>query len=201
MDTAIPLFPGEHYHVFNRGINKARVFFDPDNFEYFVRLCEKYIAPSADIYAYCLIANHYHLLVRMREGRTVRPLPGHSDKQAQIWSQPFSNMFNAYTKAINTRYSRTGALFQRTFHRRRITTPSQLLYLVRYIHLNPQAHGVVEDFREWPYSSYCALRSSTRTWLDRNAVMEWFGNSVQFEEFHMASDGRNVELQVKDVDL
>ncbi len=56
--------------------------------------------------------------------------------------------------------------------------------LIFYIHFNPQKHKFVDDFREWPWSSYGALRASADTRLKRTEVMKWFGGEGQFEAFH-----------------
>jgi hypothetical protein len=71
-------------------------------------------------------------------------------------SNAFSNFFNAYAKAINKAYGRTGSLFQHPFGRVPVLTQTHLTRLVCYIHFNPQRHGLISDFREWPYSSYHA---------------------------------------------
>jgi hypothetical protein len=55
---------------------------------------------------------------------------------------------------------------------------------VHYIHFNPQRHGFVSDFREYPYSSYYAMLSSKPTKLERQKVLEWFGGKAQFEKRH-----------------
>ena len=103
--------------------------------------------------------------------------------------QRVSNLLNAYAKAINQAYQRTGALFQRPFGRIAVNSDAYFLRVVAYIHQNPQKHGLVADFRTWPYSSYGALLSNQPTRLTRNEVLEWFGGSGQFEAFHAQSIG------------
>jgi hypothetical protein len=90
-------------------------------------------------------------------------------------SQYFSNLFNAYTKAFNKAYNRTGALFQRPFGRIEVTSDPYFVWLVTYIHQNSQKHGFVDDFRTWPYSSYHTLLSTKPTRLKRDDVLMWFG--------------------------
>ena len=75
-------------------------------------------------------------------------------------SQQFGNLFNAYSKAMNKAYGRTGSLFERPFERIEITSKSHLFHLVPYIHRNPQTHHLIADFREWPFSSYHTLCST-----------------------------------------
>src|SRR5690625_3170448 len=86
------------YHIFNRGNNKQPIFLEDANYFYFLKLVKKHILPIADIYSYCLLNNHFHLLVKIKEECEKNP------------SQSFSNLFNAYSKAFNKRYKRTGSL-------------------------------------------------------------------------------------------
>ncbi len=105
-------------------------------------------------------------------------------------SQKFGNFLNAYAKSINKAYDRTGSLFQQRFGRIEVTSNAHFLRLIAYIHRNPQKHGFVDDFREWPYSSYHAILSQKDTRLKRDEVLAWFGEGAQvdarkqFIEFH-----------------
>lgn len=114
----------------------------------------KYIEPIADTYAFCLLKNHFHFLVRVRPVEEQKP-PDHPKPPSQV----FSNLFNAYAKTINLAYNRTGALFQRPFGCIPVTTNACFLHLVAYIYQNPQKHHFVADFRQWPYSSDSLLLS------------------------------------------
>ena len=58
---------GYFYHIYNRGNNSEKIFFSEENYAYFLKLLTKYIFPVADIYAYCLLNNHFHILVRIKE--------------------------------------------------------------------------------------------------------------------------------------
>jgi hypothetical protein len=72
----------------------------------------KNIEPVAETYAYCLIKNHFHLLIRVRMGWVTQPGQTFGVLTPKLVMQQFSNFFNAYTKAFNKAYNRTGALFQ-----------------------------------------------------------------------------------------
>ncbi len=98
--------------------------------------------------------------------------------------QPFSNCFNAYTKAFNKRNQRTGALFERPFGRKLVDSPRYFHNLVVYIHRNPQNHGLVDDFRDWPYSSYDAILSEKPTQVARAAVIDWFDTPADYRYAH-----------------
>ena len=98
--------PGVVYHVFNRGNNNENIFIEEKNYYYFLNLVKKHILPIAEVYCYCLLKNHFHLLVRIKDSLQIL-----ERFQTKPYT-PFSNMFNSYTKSINKMYNRTGSLFQ-----------------------------------------------------------------------------------------
>jgi REP element-mobilizing transposase RayT len=190
MTITVPLLPGRYYQIFNRGNNRENIFHEERNYDYFPRLFTKYILPIADTYAYCLLKNHFHFLIRIKDDlsglKTITGLLDPTDRsglenpsdlknltglsnRSEI-SKPFSIFFNAYAKAFNRAYARTGALFQRPFGRILIANQAHLVHLIAYIHQNPQKHGFVSDFREWPYSSYHVILSSEAPFPQRASV-------------------------------
>ncbi len=175
MSRPDPLLSGQYYHIYTRGNNRENIFVQERNYRHFLGLYARHIGPVADTYAYCLLRNHLHLLVRIKD----QDLVGLGKP-----SQAFSNLFNAYAKAFNKAYQRTGALFQRPFGRIPVTSDAYFVYLVTYIHRNPQKHGLVDDFRAWPYSSYHVLRSTKPTHLQRDDVLAWFGGLAGLEAAH-----------------
>lgn len=179
MPRLTPLRCGKYYHIFNRGNNREDIFIEDRNYRYFLKLYARHIVPVADTYAYCLLRNHFHFLVRIKD---LPDFPGPS--RAKKPSQHFSNLFNAYAKAFNVAYDRTGALFQRPFGRIEIASDAYFVQVVVYIHHNPQKHGFVEDFRTWPYSSYRTLLSARPTRLRRDDVLAWFQGVEHFEDLH-----------------
>jgi REP element-mobilizing transposase RayT len=170
------LQPGVYYHIYNRGNNRENLFVENRNYPYFLTLYEKHITPIADTYAYCLMRNHFHLLVRIKETSQVL-------KTCEV-SQKFSNFFNAYAKAINKGYGRTGSLFEERFGRIPVMSTSYFENLIFYIHFNPQKHCFVTDFREWYWSSYQELIGNGPTGLKRDDVLCLFGDVQGFEDFH-----------------
>jgi REP element-mobilizing transposase RayT len=189
MQTVIPLEPGQYYHIYDRGVNRANIFIEERNYAYFMQLYAKHIAPVADTFAYCLLRNHFHLLVQIRTDRDPRDQTDAVSKTDAVLetasvSKAFNNWLNAYAKAINKAYGRTGSLFQHHFGRLRVTSDRYFVALVHYIHYNPQKHGFAKDFREWPYSSYHALLSDKTTQLKRTAVLNWFGGPQALRQFH-----------------
>lgn len=96
---------GHFYHIYNRGNNGGNIFFEEANYHYFLKLLAKYIYPIADIYCYCLMKNHFHLLVRIKEIQDVKIEElsyATTEKPLRLnASSQFSRMFNAYSQAVN----------------------------------------------------------------------------------------------------
>jgi REP element-mobilizing transposase RayT len=189
MTTPPPLLYDQYYHIFNRGNNRENIFIEERNYLYFMELYVHHIASVANTYAYCLLRNHFHLLVCIKsesEIQTSRVIRNEVSGTRKVSSPSlqFGNFFNAYAKAINQAYARTGSLFQKPFGRILVTDNAHLLHLVRYIHYNPQKHGFVDDYRKWPYSSYPALISEKPSRLQRASILDWFNGREAFLTAH-----------------
>ncbi len=183
---------GVVYHVFNRGNNKENIFMEEENYFYFLRLMKKYLLPVADIYAYCLLKNHFHLTLRIKD---FKDLPEKLKEKPYL---AFSNMFNAYTKSLNKACNRTGSLFQEHLHRIRVEDENYLMQLIAYIHLNPVKHKLTNDFNNYPYSSYKAYSLNKPTNIEKSYVMSLFGDKMNFEYWH---DINKIALEDKILDI
>ena len=185
-----PLQPGVIYHIYNRGVNGETIFKEKRNYEHFINLYVNHIQPVADTYAFCLLPNHFHLLAEIKNltgldsGANLTGLGDLSGFKSA--SQAFSNLFNAYAKAINKAYRRTGPLFERPFKRIPVTDSKYFARLLIYIHQNPQRHGLIDDYRDWPYSSYDVFTGEQATFVKRDIVREWFGDVNELLNAHQA---------------
>jgi putative transposase len=162
------LMPGVAYHIYNRGVNGETLFKAERNYAYFLNLYCRHIQPVAETLAFCLLPNHFHLLVRVKKPA----------------SQAFSNLFNAYARTINLAYRRTGPLFERPFRRLPVVVPAHFMRLMVYIHRNPQRHGLIDDFRRWPYSSYHPVTGFGPSFLTREVVVGWAGDMESLIRAH-----------------
>ncbi len=166
---------GHYYHLYNRGNNFQSVFFERENYLHFLRLLRQHLMGEAlDVIAYCLMPNHYHLLVNLKTDALSKKM------------QPF---LLAYTKAINKRYERVGSLFQGRFQGIHVDSNAYLLHLVQYIHLNPVKAGFVKAPEAWEFSSYreyVGLRDGTLPKMD--AVRSQFTSAEAYCRFVKAHD-------------
>jgi hypothetical protein len=205
-----PLEYGQFYHIYNRGINGCNLFYENENYEYFLHLYDKYISPVADTFAWVLMKNHFHFLVRIKKEEEISFMQtpeglkdsSGSGKNLSVSYRPesvsntgnglkkykpvnqFSHLFNAYAKAINKRYNRTGSLFEHPFKKIKTESYVHLIYLIYYIHHNPIHHGFCEHYLEYPWSSYLTIISPKQTKLSRSEVLDWFRNKKNFIHYH-----------------
>jgi len=192
MEKTEPLEYGQYYHIYNRGIDGCNLFTETTNYEYFLQLFDKHIKPIADTYAWVLMKNHFHFLVRIKDSsdfpgfKNLEGLGGPKSLEGIVKPphQYFSNLFNAYTKAFNKKYDRTGSLFEKNFHRKRIQSERYLKSVPLYIHNNPVRHGFCQDPADYPWSSYTSSISIKSTRLMREAVIGWFDDIGNFKYCH-----------------
>lgn len=185
------LEPNAIYHIYNRGINGENIFKEEKNYLYFLQRYAHHITPIADTYAYCLLKNHFHIALKIRSLEEIKVFYKNKFPEkisippiSRIISQQFASLFNGYAQAINKSYNRTGGLFEEPFRRILINNQSYLAELIFYIHNNPEKHGFVKDFRDYPHSSYHSLLHTAQTKLKREEVLSLFGGREKFEEFH-----------------
>ena len=188
---------GRIYHIYNRGNNRENIFIEERNFRYFLQKYGQMVAPFVDTYAYCLLRNHFHLLVRIKDLDELDP-----NQRTKKPGQVLGNFFIAYAKAFNRRYDRSGSLFENPFERAEVASGSYFMQLIVYIHQNPQKHGFVDDFRNWPYSSYHALLGPEPTRLMRKNVLDQFGGPTSLKEAHgsMIQEGQIIALALENFD-
>lgn len=184
----IPIQEEKFYHIWNRGNNRENLFYNNGNYEYFLRLYAEKMDDVLETFAFCLLPNHFHLLVRTK---LFRYASGTATNMNPV-SNAFKNFFAAYSQAINIQQKRTGSLFQKPFKRLEVKTTQQLANLVHYIHINPQKHGICDDFRYYPWSSYERMMKNKPSKLKKEEVVTWFGNRDNYLQYH----ARDIDLDV-----
>ncbi len=190
-----PLTYGCFYHIYNHAVGNRDLFRDADNYEYFLSLYDQYISPIAETYAWVLMPNHFHLLVRIKSVEEYLHLTGFENLSGvKPLHQHFSNFFNAYIKAHNKYYQTHGTLFERPFKRKLIDSDEYLRQTILYIHNNPVHHGFCEHPVEYPWNSYLTCISIKPTKLHREAVLGWFDSEANFKSMH----NRKIDLDRMD---
>jgi putative transposase len=180
----IPFVPELYYHIYNRGNNRERIFFEPDNYLFFLKKIKEYLVPVMDILVYCLMPTHYHIVGRIK----LMPQTSEIFKISEVLNMDVSNAMMklsvSYTKAINKRFQRVGVLFQGQFQAKPILTSSYLLNLCRYIHGNPVKDGLVTDITQWPYSNYLEwIGERNGKLVDKAFVQDNFDTPNEYRKF------------------
>ena len=170
---------GHYYHLYNRGNNRQDIFFEKENYRYFLRLLKKYLIPhTADLVAYCLMPNHYHLLLHLK---------------TDTLHKQMGPMLLAYTKAINKRFNRSGALFQGRFKGVWVDSDAYILELSRYIHRNPVQAGLVVHPQDWEFSSYGEYIGLRKLRLvSPEVVLGQFGTIETYQAFVEENQDQNI---------
>lgn len=168
-----------YYHLYNRGWNRTLIFQEDEDFVYFEWLLARHLSqqptqdskgrecrhlrPVIDLVAYCLMPNHFHLLVYQRDDRAI--------------AQLMSSVLTAYTMYFNKKYKRRGSLFESTYKAVPIVEDTQLMHITRYIHLN---HA---QYKTWSFSSYTDYSKEAREWVEPQKILELFSSRGAYLEF------------------
>lgn len=160
---------GHIYHIYNRGNNKTQVYFNRNNYLYFLGKLPKFILPYCSIMAWCLMPNHFHLMIYVHRLQVV----GKNDNL----NSSIGRLLSSYTRAINKQNGRTGSLFQKHTKAKCLTKLNSISEnywqsefgtiinldngqfdypqaCLKYIHQNPVTNSLVNDPIEWEFSSY-----------------------------------------------
>ncbi|MEA5571244.1 REP-associated tyrosine transposase [Calothrix sp. UHCC 0171] len=161
---------GNYYHLYNRGNNRQEIFLERKNYSLFILLIRQHlIKNNVEIIAYCLMPNHYHLLVYLND---------------ENLSQVMQRFSLAYTKSINQRFKRVGSLFQGRFQAQHVDSDEYLLHLSRYIHLNPVKANLVKHPQEWEFSSYLGyIGLQDNNLIKPEKVLEYFSSPNAYQQF------------------
>ncbi len=151
------------YHLYNRGNNSQKIFFNRENYMFFLRKVRNHLYPHCDILAYCLMPNHFHFMIsgNANSEKTVK----YGKSTVNIFSENLRIMLSSYTQAINKQEKRTGSLFQQNSKLKplndifygKISKPDEIgydYYCFHYIHNNPVVSGLVKTKEDWEFSSY-----------------------------------------------
>ena len=167
-------YPGGYFHVYNRGNRKQDIFLeDVDYIGYLARLREYKDKRKISIICYCLMPNHFHLLLRQ-------------DSEIPIFSF-LQSLHTSYSMYFNNKYDKVGHLFQGAFKQKEIDKDEYLLHLSSYIHLNPLSAGLVSKLEDYQWSSYPDyIGAREGTLCDKEVIMgdnspEWYKRVTEEE--------------------
>lgn len=172
---------GQYYHLYNRGANKEVIFHERPDYLYFLYLFKRHLSKhplldkaqrpyrhlygKVELLAYCLMSNHFHLLVYNVEKTGIESL--------------MHSVITAYSMYYNKKYEHSGRLFQGVYKASMITADQYLQHVARYIHRNPK------NYERYAYSSYQVTVNQYQVdWLSNRLINEIFDGSIkEYESF------------------
>lgn len=160
-------YPGAYYHVMNRGRHREVIFPDETFFQLFLDTLEETVVRfDLVVHAYCLMSNHYHLLVSTPNGNLQRAM---------------RHLGGVYTQRYNRRQQLDGSLFRGRYKAILVDSDEYLLHVSKYIHQNPQEASMVANLQDYRWSSYPAYVNKARAakWLTRSEVYDQLTQSRQ----------------------
>ncbi len=207
MNRNFSFAPEEYFHIYNRGTDKRNIFNNQKDYQRFLESLYLFnstervilrLVPKkdrflynreetiVDIGAYCLISNHFHILVRSKSDKGV--------------SQFMQKIQTAYSMYFNKKYGRSGSLFQGSFKAQHITRDEYLKYLFAYIHLNPikiinktwkekgindlnKTKNFLNSYKNSSYLDYIAKDRIETKILNKKAFPEYFNTKKNFKDF------------------
>jgi len=162
------------YHVIARGVSHQIIFEDNDDRAFFMSrasICLE--GADGEIYAWCLMDNHVHLLLRI---------------PFSTFSQSMHALLTGYAGYFNRVHGRTGPLFDGRFKSEPVDSDEYLMTAVRYIHRNPKKAGLTDGL-SFPWSSYDEYLGSRSGWSRTGFVLGVFGGKAEFLRFHNIDKG------------
>ncbi len=198
-----PFYFDSHYHLVFKCHGDLLLFKTDDNKHYFLRRFTFFLSLYIDCWAWCLLNNHAHMIVKVRSASeietAINALP-EADKTVSMkkWVTQIDNerCFNevmerqvgrfmvSYTNSYNKFFNRTGGLFQSPFRRSMIQDESHLQQAIIYVHANTQRHSLIRDFRNHKFSSYHEIVLGKSSLVNVSRVLEFLGGKEKFIELH-----------------
>jgi putative transposase len=189
------------FHIYCKAVGNDVLFKKDENRIYFLKKYAEYTNGYVQTYAYCLLDNHAHWIVKccshddlVLHLTKIEKLNLKKHQQKFLNNEinfeealefQFKDFFITYSLAFNKKYKRSGGLFINPFKRIRVSSDAYFTQLFVYIHANPLKHKVFQDFQSYKWSSYNSIISIAPTLIMRKEVLDWFGGKDQFIKTHI----------------
>ena len=208
-------YENAYYHIYNRTNGHDYLFANEGNYRYFLERWHIYFGNYLDTYAYCLMSNHFHCIVRVKpvDEAFKTAVAIETTVAARLFLQnkislntfledQFKRFFTSYAKSFNKQHDRHGSLLEKRFKRVQITEHLILLDKIAYVHHNPLHHNLSPFYEVWTYSSYLIYLSNKQTKLKRSEGLHLFdgqnGSVPVFEKYHQDFHRRWLNDQITD---
>lgn len=192
---------GEVYHVYNRGNNRQRIFFETRNYYFFLEKVKAQLFPVCEILAWCLMPNHFHFMLYITE-KSCAERPAFGGKPMQELPHQIGKLLSSYSQAINKQNGTTGSLFQQKTKAKCLTNQgiagsgNHLINCMHYIHQNPLKAGLVTRMGNWNFSSfrgYAGMRTPLECGSSRLFELTGYSSSAFYEDSYGLIDPAVIE--------
>ena len=205
------------YHIFNHANGFENIFIEDENYRFFLDKYNQYILPIAETYAYCLLPNHFHLVVRIRRREVLEEVFRNfkstnfskvqnfgkvevTDNMIEYYiSKQFANLFSCYTQSFNKVNKRRGSLFLKNFRREPIKNKAYFMNAVIYTHRNPVHHAFCDRYTDWSYTSFCEIKERNSQIIEVDKLLRMFGGRDSFIDLHEQSANKFRESLIADL--
>ena len=172
MSSTIKFEPYNYYHIYNKAVLNNRLFITDENYQFFLHQFFKYMKNELELFAYCLLPNHFHFLIKTK------------DVDSKRISEQYRKFAISYSHSFNIVNNRKGTLFERPTQKKIITSDEYLVSTIYYIHSNPEHHNICHDFRKYKWSSYQEVTNGKNKFINLSGLLELFNDLDYFIEFH-----------------
>jgi putative transposase len=185
---------GEAFHVYHRGVNRNKIFFNEENKRYFLEKFSIAIAPYMKVYAYALMGNHFHFMLEPRTSEEMGAAAKIYGKFG-FWEkvggdvnlfleERWKRFMAGYAQAIGREQERTGPLFEQRFKRIHIDSEAYWYRSLYYTHHNPIHHRFCKEYHEYVWTSYNEYLDDSPTMVERDFVLGLFSGTQIFIDSH-----------------
>ncbi len=182
--------PNTLYHIYNRGNNRQVIFPQEKNYDFFLKKVDLELKGLCDLLAYCLMPNHFHLLIYISESSPGLNLL--SNQNQQQLARKIGTILSSFSQAINKQEDRVGSLFQQKTKAKILDSSFYSLVCFNYIHQNPIKAGLVRKMEYWRYSSFNDYLEEKSTLcnlkLARELIQIQTESNLFYEESYLAID-------------
>jgi putative transposase len=184
-----PLEANSVYHIFAHSVDNNNLFYDDDNYRFFLKKWEKFSNDFFRTYAFCLMPNHFHLCLQTLpiDNQKLKNSTNANTIEQHPHSKQMSNFLSSYAQSLNKYRERKGVLFRSTFGRVPVSNVTYFKNLVSYVHHNPIHHLGATSFGDWRYSSFNSFKykgEEEYKFMNTEIPLNRFGGNSEFIDFH-----------------
>lgn len=180
--------PNNFYHIVNHAIANENLFLEETNYNFFLKKYLKYLPLVSSTYAYCLMLNHIHFLIKTHSEKDLLVNKKFKGDFHKLIANEISNTLNSYAKAYNKVYKRRGSLWVGSTKRFLIKNEKHLKTVIKYIHLNPVNHNFCSHPDDWEFSSFKTIIQDSRSFIKKDEIIGLFDGKDGFIQYHRNKD-------------